>query len=106
MFVEAEPARDRTKRLLRKDPPDRFSPAPWQWLPLVVSPRWRQRNGRFLHKRPRATEEKGVLYHLRGIPPAALTRLPWRRPGSRHHLMLPAPRQGCYESEDLGALTP
>src|ERR1700730_11149795 len=105
MFVEAEAARDRAKRLLREDSPDRFSLASWQWLQLVVSPRWRQRNGRFLHKRPPASEKRGVLYHLRGIPPAALARPPWRRPGSRHHLMLPAPRQGCYESADLGALT-
>src|SRR5262249_24229805 len=75
-FVEAEPARDRAKRLLREGSPDRFSPASWQCLQLVVLPRWRQRNGRFLHKPPRACERRGVLYHLRGIPPAALARPP------------------------------
>src|SRR5436190_3346002 len=75
-------------------------------LQLVVSTPRRQRNGRFLRKRPRGSEKRGVLYRPRGIPPAALARPPLRRPGSRHHLMSPAPRPRCYESADLRALTP
>src|SRR2546430_9271307 len=43
-FVEEEHSLGRARRLLREDSLDWFSPASGQWLQLVVSPRWRQRD--------------------------------------------------------------